>query len=35
MRLVLLIYFVMLFVDTAIEVLKLSNKFSGSTLALL
>jgi hypothetical protein len=34
-RLVLLIYFIMLFVRTAIEVLKLSSKFSSSTLALL
>jgi hypothetical protein len=35
MRLVLLIYFVILFVRTAIEVLKLSSEFSSSTLALL
>jgi hypothetical protein len=35
MRLVLLIYFVVLFVRIAIEVLKLSSEFSGSTLALL
>jgi hypothetical protein len=35
MRLILLICFVMLFVRIAIEVLKLSGEFSGSTLALL
>jgi hypothetical protein len=35
MRLVLLICFVVLFVRTALEVLKLSGEFSGSTLALL
>jgi hypothetical protein len=34
-RLVLLICFIMLFVRIAIEVLKLSSEFSGSTLALL
>jgi hypothetical protein len=33
MRLVLLICFVVLFVRTALEVLKLSGEFSGSTLA--
>jgi hypothetical protein len=34
-RLVLLIYFIMLFMRTAIEVLKLSSEFSSSTLTLL